>query len=56
MRNTINIEQRREWPAGALDRLKTVDVTCSQMTPEERLAAFNWLKSKYRAEWPSDLS
>lgn len=49
-------EVRRGFPPEALDRLATVDNAVNAMVPEERAAAFQWLKSKYRAEWPSDLS
>lgn len=45
---------RKEFPEDALERLQVVDEQCRDMTPEERQAAFVWLKSKFRADWPSD--
>lgn len=49
-------EQKRGFPEDALDRLATVDNAMTAMTPDERSAALNWMKSKFRAQWPSDLT
>lgn len=44
------------FPDGALDRLKQLDQAFSRMGTKEMAAALVWLRSKYRAEWPGDLS
>ena len=37
-----------------INRLAVVDATVAAMEPAERLAVLNWLKSKFRSEWPSE--
>ena len=49
-------EQKIGFPDDALERLTAVDKAMSAMMPDERSAALSWMKSKFRAEWPSDLS
>ena len=44
--------EKKPFPADALDRLKVAVKAIDEMTTEERCAAFEWMKSKYRAEWP----
>lgn len=51
-----NMEAKRSFPPGCLARLAKVDEAITKMTTDERAAAFRWLKSKFGAEWPSDLS
>lgn len=44
------VVQPEVWIGRLTDLLKIV----SAMEPDERSAAFSFLKSKYRGEWPSD--
>ena len=42
------------WEPGCLDRLKQVDLAFADMGHKERTAAFEWLRSKYGSDWPSE--
>lgn len=44
----------KNWGNDWINRLSVVLCTLEQMEPDERLAAFRFLKSKYSKEWPSD--
>lgn len=54
MAKSENIVVERVSVEHALKRLKVVLEAVDEMQPNEREAAFKYLKDRYRAEWPSD--
>jgi hypothetical protein len=50
-----NVEVKVEVPAAVwIGRLRELLIVVAAMDKDERAAAFSFLKSKYRQEWPSE--